>query len=51
MNDMIENLVFSRSDKKSQIQSLIVQQIGRISKKKNKLVSLRYLGYITGEFH
>jgi len=32
--------------KKAQIRSVAVQRLGRISKKENKLVNLRYLGYI-----
>ena len=47
MSDRICDLCADRDyRKKGQIRSLAVQRIGRISEKENKLVNLRYLGYI-----
>ena len=36
---------------KSQVWLLVVRKIERISKKENKLVNLRYIGYIRVKFH
>jgi len=33
------------TENNAQIRSVAVQRLGRISKKENKLVNLRYLGY------
>jgi len=47
MSDRICDLCTDRDyRKKSQIRSVAVQRLGRISKKENKLVNVRYLGYI-----
>jgi len=47
----LKNLEFLRSAYKSHIRPLVVRKIGRISKKENKLVNLRYIGYITANLH
>ena len=50
MSDRICDLCTDRDyRKKAQIRSVAVQRLGRISKKENKLVNLRYLGYITAK--
>ena len=43
----LKNLEFLRSAYKSHIRPLVIRKIGRISKKENKLVNLRYIRYIT----
>jgi len=47
----LKNLEFLRSAFKSHIRPLVIRKIGRISKKENKLVNLRYVGYITANLH
>jgi len=43
----LKNLELLPSAYKSHIRPLVIRKIGRISKKENKPVNLRYLGYIT----
>jgi len=47
----LKNLEFLRSAYKSHIRPLVIREIGRISKKENKLVNLRCLGYFTANLH
>jgi len=43
----LKNLEFLRSAYKWHIRPFVIRKIGRTSKKENKLVNLRYIGYIT----
>jgi len=47
MNDTIEKFGIFAISLKSHIRPVVIMKIGRISKKENKLVNLRYIGYIT----
>ena len=51
MNDRIKKFEIFAIRVKLQIRPLVVHKIGRISKKENKLVHLRYVTYITAKFH